>query len=105
LIWTDGERYEGEFVDGKRTGKGIYIASGGYRYEGYFVNGKRAGKGKLLTAEGKPRALEFQTDKYLLQNLEFKNGKLVAARAVSPEADESASEESPTEAEKQENEE
>ncbi len=52
LTWGEktkwaGHRYEGDFIDGKRTGKGIYTWANGDRYEGDFIDGKRIGKGIL----------------------------------------------------------
>ena len=29
MIWPDGEKYEGDFKDGKQNGKGILTKSGG----------------------------------------------------------------------------
>jgi len=46
--WPDGSTYEGELVNGKRHGEGIYVAPGGIpTYEGQWCMGKRNGKGKL----------------------------------------------------------
>ena len=43
--WNDGERYEGDVRNGKPEGKGVYFFANGNRYEGDFRNGKREGKG------------------------------------------------------------
>ena len=40
--------YQGDFVDGKSTGKGIYTWANGDKYEGDFVDGKSTGKGIIL---------------------------------------------------------
>lgn len=73
FLWSDGNIYEGDFLDGKRTGKGKvwkkrnsnsnsflicysnikYIVGkffyvDGDRYEGDFLDGKMTGKGKFL---------------------------------------------------------
>jgi len=45
--WQDGDRYEGDFVDGVRTGKGTYYWQDGNRYEGDFLDDIRTGKGTL----------------------------------------------------------
>ena len=42
--WPDGEKYEGDFVDGKQHGKGMYTRPDGTIYEGDFVDGKQHGK-------------------------------------------------------------
>jgi hypothetical protein len=40
-------------IDGDcANGKGTYVYSNGYKYEGIFVDGKREGRGKLIDAEG-----------------------------------------------------
>ena len=51
-IWKNGDRYEGDFVDGKCTGKGVYIWKSGSRYEGEVVDGKRTGKGVIVWKSG-----------------------------------------------------
>ena len=43
----DKLKYEGEFLNGKKNGKGIEYDR--YKYEGEFVNGKKNGKGKEYT--------------------------------------------------------
>jgi len=41
--YANGVRYEGQFVDGKRTGSGVVHWANGDRYEGQFVDGKGTG--------------------------------------------------------------
>ena len=48
LIFENGDIYEG----GKRTGKGRLIFENGDIYEGDFVDGKRTGKGRLIWKNG-----------------------------------------------------
>jgi hypothetical protein len=61
LIWTNclgkktnekGDKYEGEFLNGKYHGYGKYVFLDGEIYEGYFANGKRHGKGKEIYKDG-----------------------------------------------------
>ena len=52
FTWPSGSRYEGYFVDDKRTGKGVLTWSDGDRYEGDFLNGYPTGKGVLTWANG-----------------------------------------------------
>ena len=40
--------YEGNFLDGKENGNGIYVSPDGERYEGNFLNGVKHGIGKLI---------------------------------------------------------
>jgi hypothetical protein len=37
---VDGERYEGEFRDGKKHGSGVYTFADGTSVEGTWVNGQ-----------------------------------------------------------------
>jgi len=52
LIWKDGKRYKGSFIDGKMTGKGIFIHSDGEIYEGDFLNDLYHGKGDYRSQDG-----------------------------------------------------
>ena len=45
IVWVNGDRCEGVFVDGKLTGKGKYVWANGDCYKGDFLDGKRTGKG------------------------------------------------------------
>ena len=62
FCFHDGGRYEGDFVRGGFSGKGIMtytFPTAGYRYEGDFVNGKRHGKGVYTFPSGKRYEGEF----------------------------------------------
>jgi hypothetical protein len=50
--YENGDKYVGEFVDGKIHGKGIYTYENGDKYEGVFVNGKFTGKGTFTCSNG-----------------------------------------------------
>ena len=52
MYLKNGDRYEGEWKNGKIEGKGIYCRNNGDRYEGDFKNGKREGKGILYLNNG-----------------------------------------------------
>ena len=39
--YNDGDRYEGDFKNGKREGKGIEYYNNGDRYEGDWKKGKK----------------------------------------------------------------
>ena len=41
----NGDRYEGEWKEGRKYGSGIYYFQNGDVYEGYFIDGQRNGKG------------------------------------------------------------
>ena len=47
--YTNGDKYEGDFVDGKRTGKGTLTWANGDKYKGDFVDGKRTGEGTFTS--------------------------------------------------------
>jgi len=58
-VYVNGATYEGEWKDGKRHGKGIFIpADGGDVYDGQWKNGKREGKGRFKFQNGD----EFEGD-------------------------------------------
>ncbi len=61
--WGNKQRYEGDFVNGIKHGKGLYIWSDGYEYNGEYVNGIREGRGIYKWKDG--RVFEGM----------FKNGK------------------------------
>jgi len=63
ITWSDGGKYVGEFKDGKRDGQGTETWSNGYKYEGDFKEGKEHGRGTITWSNG---------DKY---EGEFKNGE------------------------------
>lgn len=39
--WTDGRKYEGEFMNGKQHGIGIFTAKNGERKKGQWKDGKK----------------------------------------------------------------
>jgi hypothetical protein len=68
IVYSAGEKYEGEFKNGKRHGKGVYTWTQGEmkgsRYEGEYFEGQRHGKGKLVLSTGKTYTGEFKNGKY-----------------------------------------
>lgn len=51
-VYNNGDRYEGEFINGLREGTGVYYWSDGEKFEGQFINNKRNGYGKYYNANG-----------------------------------------------------
>ena len=48
---ASGNRYEGDFRDDKRTGRGIFTWPDGDHYDGDFIDGKRHGRGIFTWAD------------------------------------------------------
>lgn len=53
ITWGNGDFYEGDVVQGKMDGKGICKYNNGRVYEGEFRNGKKEGHGKYTLQDGK----------------------------------------------------
>ncbi len=51
-VWSDGESYEGDSVDGAPHGKGVYRWANGASYKGNFVRGEKPGNGVQKYARG-----------------------------------------------------
>ena len=62
-VYDDGV-YEGNLVDGKRTGKGKFTFSNGDVYEGDWVDDKMTGKGKITNADGDVYEGDFVDGKF-----------------------------------------
>ena len=57
-------RYNGNTINGKKEGKGIYYYPNGCRYEGYFKNDKKEGKGIFYYANGDRYEGNFEEGNY-----------------------------------------
>ena len=89
--WTasDGDKYVGEFKDGKRKGQGTYFLLAdnqfkGHKYVGEFRDDKFNGHGTYTYAEGDKYVGKFKDDKfngqgtyYYLADNQFKGDKYV----------------------------
>jgi len=51
-VWANGDAYEGEFADDKPHGAGMYRFASGDRYEGEVNGGVIAGRGVYVSAQG-----------------------------------------------------
>ena len=52
LVWSDGTRYVGGVIEGKRSGKGTIFWQDGTRFVGEFKNDKRNGSGTMIMPDG-----------------------------------------------------
>ena len=52
MLLVAGNRYEGEFRDGKRNGKGVLLRADGARYEGDWKNDRMDGQGVFWRPDG-----------------------------------------------------
>src|SRR2546423_1867990 len=52
LTWKDGRKYDGTFANDKRHGYGMYTWADGRKYEGPWLNGKQHGQGKYILPNG-----------------------------------------------------
>ena len=50
--WINGEKYDGDWLDGYKHGKGIWRSNKGDEYIGDWVNGRAEGFGVHLWANG-----------------------------------------------------
>ena len=59
---TSGEKYDGEFRDGKLTGEGTYTWANGNKYVGELNASKLNGQGTYTWANGEKYVGEFRED-------------------------------------------
>lgn len=78
--WPNGDRYEGDWVNGQRTGQGKYFySSGGGVYTGEWKNNNRHGEGTMIWNDGVKQVAIWEMDKpvktiSLSKNFIFKGG-------------------------------
>ena len=51
-MYSDGDKYQGNFLDGCKDGYGTYTSSDGSVYVGMFKDDQRHGKGELTHLKG-----------------------------------------------------
>ena len=79
--WTNGSKYQGQFLNGLFHGKGVYNWSNKKMYDGNWVNGKMNGKGKFIYQDGSIYEGEFVDGKksgygvYKWENDKYYEGK------------------------------
>ena len=65
LILSNGIIYEGDFVDGEKTGSGTIFYPDGTVYEGYVEKGELKGKGKMTWKNRYEYEGDFKFDKFI----------------------------------------
>jgi hypothetical protein len=74
---TNGDVYEGDFVDNKYKGKGKYTSREGcFVYEGDFVEGNQHGKGIRTYPDGKIFVGEYKDGNRIKGKMTYPNGKV-----------------------------
>ena len=61
--FADGDKYVGEFKDGKQHGQGTYTFANGNKYVGVFRDGQKNGQGTYTCANGKKYVGEYRGGK------------------------------------------
>jgi len=56
-LFPNGDKYAGEFKDGKKSGQGVYLYLDGRKYMGQFQNDKFNGQGSITFPDGKEKEL------------------------------------------------
>jgi SH3-like domain-containing protein len=96
-LYSNGEKYDGEFKNGELSGHGTYTYLDGSKYEGEFANGVRHGQGTLKIIDGMTYVGHWANDlpngqgvKTLADGMqysgEFKNGLMYGSgRIVMPD--------------------
>ena len=78
-----GDRYEGEFVAGKRSGLGAETKLDGHRFEGEWVDGQRSGLGVEWNKNGKMVKCGRWADDWLRASCPVPRSKIPFGKFVS----------------------
>ena len=62
LNWQGGDKYEGDWKDGKRAGQGTLNYSDGSMYQGEWLDGTLNGLGTFTSFDGRKWVGEFRKD-------------------------------------------
>lgn len=65
MVYTNGDNYDGDFVDGKKVGQGTYTYTNGQIYVGQFFDNLRNGKGKFTFSDGSIYEGSFANDNFI----------------------------------------
>jgi hypothetical protein len=64
LTFASGDKYVGEWKDNKENGQGIYTSTNGDKYEGEFKDSKYNGQGTYIVANGDKYVGEMKDNEY-----------------------------------------
>jgi len=64
MSWTNGDKYDGEFVAGLMHGKGEFVSTYSGTYKGDYVSGRMEGRGLLAYPDGSRYEGEFLGNKF-----------------------------------------
>ena len=92
LVWSDGTRYVGGVIDGKRSGKGTIFWQDGTRFVGEFQNDARNGMGTMIMPDGAVYSGMFKDNELIDKTVEIdveipekpETGKISAVEAEEP---------------------
>jgi len=77
FLYFNGDKYEGEFKDGKRHGQGTYTFKDGRIYVGEFKDGASHGQGTIKYKDGSMYVGEFKDGKRHGQGtIKYKEGRI-----------------------------
>jgi len=91
MTFADGNKYDGEWKEGRKSGLGIFTWANGAKYSGDFKDGKQNGSGAFFWPNGARYEGEWKDNKqngqgtYYYTNGAFKTGRWVDGNLV-PEA-------------------
>ena len=71
FTWADGQKYEGEFSGNQANGHGIFTGTNGVKYVGMFEDNKYNGEGILTFPNGTIKSGVWKKGVYLGTKLEF----------------------------------
>ena len=82
MIWYNGSRYEGQWLEQKLHGYGEYTGSNGDRYKGQWENDKRNGSGTMIYSDGTRKEQFWKNDE--LVKLPSPSSELLLSPSPSP---------------------
>ena len=75
--WSEGQKYEGKWKDGKKHGQGTETYPDGRKYEGEFKDGKQNGQGTYIYHDGRKYEGEWKNGREWNGTGYNKNGEIV----------------------------